>query len=836
MVTLFITAIQLYTEFRYDINGINQKLEQIKISYQQSVSEAAWISDKNQLQTILDGISKLADIAYAEVKIGNSIKMTSGTLTDKDNIQINIDLKYLYNNKTIKIGEFRVVATLSAVYKRLLNRLWVILVSNALKTSLVAVFIYFIFVHLVTRHLTKISEFSREHTLDSADSVLVLDRNTEINDEFNVVVKSINDMHKRLHEQIEQINHQKQYLSMTLNSIGDAVITTDDSGHVTRLNPVAEKLTGWKTEDALNLPLRNIFSIVDASTNEPIDNPVEKVLSSGETVYLSNHTTLIAKNGNEYQIADSAAPIMDGEKVLGMVLVFNDVTDQYKMRKALQESEQRFRQLAENLNEVVWLGSPDWNEVFYVSPAYDKKWGLNVEELYKQPRVWIESVHPDDRQQVIYDIPTKAEHIQDVITFRDFRIKKTDGEILWIKARAYPIRDPEGEVIRIAGIAEDITASKEAEETLRRTQKMDALGKLTGGIAHDYNNMLGVVLGYSEHLKDLLEEHPDMQKYADKIIHAGERGAKLTKKLLFFSNNISSDISVVDINTVLTEEQDMLEKTLTARIKLAIKLSKDLWPVYLNESELEDAILNLSINAMHAIEGNGNLTIHTSNVTVDKSFAETLGLLSGDYVVLSIEDSGCGMDESTKARIFDPFFSTKGTGGSGLGLSQVYGFIKRCNGAVAVETELQQGTRFTLYFPRYCGDEQLNEQAENCIVTSLEGKEAILVVDDEVGLTELLNEILSKHGYRVFTAQNAATALEILKNDSVDLLISDIVMPDMDGYMLASIVKEKYPNIKILLASGFADNKQQVDDSSWRILQKPYKSKTVMEIIRKLFS
>jgi PAS domain S-box-containing protein len=699
VITLIITILQLYTEFRYDVKSINQSLDQIKISYLNSITQSVWLSDKEQLQIILNGITELPDIVYAEISTENNTNIFSGLIPQSDIINFNTELNYTYNNKQLKIGEFKVTASLKDVYSRLLNRLWVILFSNALKTSLVAVFIYFLFSSLVTRHLTKISEFSECSDIFSKSKPLVLDRSKGEKDEFDTVVESINDMHGRLHEQISEINKQKQHLSQTLNSIGDAVITTDNKGKVTRLNPVAEQLTGWSNKEALQQPLNTIFPIVDASTRVTIANPVEKVLATGETVYLSNHTTLIAKDGSEYQIADSAAPIRDKDKILGMVLVFNNVTEQYQMREALHESEQRLRQLAENLNEVFWLGSPDWNEIIYISPAYEKIWGMSTQSLYDHPRIWIDSIHPDDKQQVIEDIPENPADIIDCLEFREFRIIQPNLKTIWIKARAYPIRNKEDKVIRIAGIAEDITDRKLSDDTIRRSQKMDALGKLTGGIAHDYNNMLGVVLGYADILSSELNEHPKLQEYTKKIMHAGERGAKLTKKLLNFSSTKSFDAHWLIINNVLLDEQDMLEKTLTARITLELLLEPDLCPVHLDESELEDAIVNISINSMHAINGNGRLTIQTQNKQINSIEATQLALKPGKYVKLSIADNGCGMNQETKEKVFDPFFSTKGEKGTGLGLSQVYGFITRCGGSIKVDSTMGEGSCFTLYFP-----------------------------------------------------------------------------------------------------------------------------------------
>lgn len=836
-ITLIITVVQLYSEFQHDVKGINKTLEQIKVSYQESITQSVWLADRDQLQFILDGITELPDIVYAKVNSGDSsIEITSGSISQSKNIESRIYLNYLYNNNKINIGEFIVIASLSDVYKRLLNRLGVILLSNALKTSLVAIFIYFLFSRLVTRHLSKISEFSENHNVFSNDEKLSLDRNTAKYDEFDAVVKSINNMHTRLREQLSEISYQKEYLSQTLNSIGDAVITTDNKGYVTRLNPVAEKLTGWTNDEALGQPLKTIFPIVNVSTREPIENPVEKVLATGETVYLSNHTTLIAKDGKEYQISDSAAPILYDDKIFGMVLIFNDVTEQYKMREKIQSKELEQREILQSMVDAV-ITIDEKGIVSTFNHSAEILFGYSVNEVLGNN---IKQLMPD------FFASSHDQYLQNYLKTGEAKIIGLGREVTGLRKNneTFPMRLYVAELPpaldgkrRFIGSCTDLSQIKEREEQLRRSQKMDALGKLTGGVAHDFNNILGIVLGYSDVLKDMLLEQPKLQNFADKIVHAGERGAKLTKKLLAFSKHKSSNSEKLNINTILQGEQHMLEKTLTARINLEFKLEKDLWPVYLDESELEDAIFNISINAMHAIENNGQLIIETSNEKINRDDGKRLDLKPGDYVKLVISDSGCGMDEATKEKIFDPFFTTKGDKGTGLGLSQVYGFIDRCGGAIKVDSELEQGACFTLYFPVYRGNDTNKQLVEIKSGTALKGNETILVVDDEPELLNLTCEILSQQDYQVFRAESAKQALQIMETEHIDLLISDVIMPDMDGFLLAAIVQEKHPDIKIQLASGFPGEQNighEENILSQNLLQKPYNAKTLLNRIRAL--
>lgn len=390
-------------------------------------------------------------------------------------------------------------------------------------------------------------------------------------------------------------------------------------------------------------------------------------------------------------------------------------------------------------------------------------------------------------------------------------------------------------VKRFIGSCLDVTIQKQQEEELRRSQKMDALGKLTGGIAHDFNNMLGVILGYTEMLAMNVEDGSKLAKYAEEIYHAGERGAALTRKLLAFSRQQQTEPEIININAVLKDDQHMLEKTLTVRIGLKFQLADDLWPVSLDKGDLEDAILNLSINGMHAMPDGGTLMMTTENVHISPQESKILDVEQGDYVLLSISDTGVGMDEVTRSHIFEPFFTTKKDKGTGLGLSQVYGFVERSGGSIRVYTEPGEGTSMAMYFPRHYGQINANLDEQTDADELFRGKETILVVDDEVALLDLAKEILSHYGYHVLCANSAERALRLLSKEHVDLMISDVIMPKMDGYELATQVRDIYPNIKIQLASGFSDDRHRTveDDVLHReILHKPYTTNNLINRVR----
>ncbi|MFK5913505.1 MAG: PAS domain S-box protein [Woeseiaceae bacterium] len=383
------------------------------------------------------------------------------------------------------------------------------------------------------------------------------------------------------------------------------------------------------------------------------------------------------------------------------------------------------------------------------------------------------------------------------------------------------------------GSCQDISLQKQQEEQLNRSLKMEAVGKLTSGIAHDYNNALGIILGYSELLEEKLKSNPDLMTYVNRIIKTTKQAANLTSQLLSITRKRSDSNEETQINDVLANDEPMLAKTLTPRIKLIIDMAKDLWPCFIEKGCLEDSIINLSINAMHAMPEGGELNITTSNIQVASVDAQVLNITPGDYIKLSIVDTGIGMSQDVVAQIFDPFYSTKGEKGTGLGLSQVFNFVNKSKGTIRVYSELGHGTRFSIFLPRFVqhSAKTKGDNLDTKVEDKLNGTASILIVDDEDDMRKLTSEILSSHGYKTFPVSNAAEALALLHEESIDLVLSDVIMPDIDGFELAHIINHTYPNMKIQLCSGFEKPKgKSVTNKELlkKLLGKPFSSNKLL--------
>lgn len=821
LLSLFTSGLQVYSEFKREKNGVYSVLNQIEKTHLSSIAARVWVFDEVELAATLNNLLELPAIQYVAVFEESKLISSVGNDVEKNAVNRNFPLIYKANNVNNQLGYLVVKASLTEVYQNVIDRAALIIVSNLVKTFIVAIFILFIFYKLITRHVLDISNYlmNKQTFSSSSRELLSLDRSDRKDDELVQLVDAINKMQKNINQQFDEIDRQKQHLSQTLNSIGDAVITTDIKGDVVRMNPVAEKLTGMSDKDAQGQSIKSVFRIINASTGEEIETPIDKVMKTGEVVYLSNHTTLLSKNGEQYQIVDSASPIKDEHgKIFGMVLVFNDITEQYKLRQESKINERKYRILA-TIAPVGIFYTDVKGSCLYVNDKWSEISGLSLRDAMGNG--WVKGIYSKDVDKV-----TKAwnNFTEKGIPYKlEYRFQQGDN-IKWVFGLALAEEDINGKTIGYVATITDITDRKKAEHALSHSQKMEALGKLTGGIAHDYNNMLGVIIGYAELLKDALVSQPALVGFVDEIYEAGNRGAKLTGKLLSFSRQRPADFEIVNLNTILIGQKNMLEKTLTVSIKLILDLDDHLCAIKVDSNDLENAVVNLCINAAHAMKGNGELIIKTNNTYVDEQ----------KYASLCITDNGCGMDVEEREKIFDPFYTTKGELGTGLGLSQVYGFTERSSAVIRVESEVGEHTSFTILFPCHTDSSIVEDKdKEHVVNTTQKGHETILVVDDELPLLGLCTEILKSHGYRVFSAESGEKAIEILKEESVDLLFSDVVMPGMTGYELAVIVQEKYPDVKIQMASGFT-GEQHINDEDNNLLRKPYSMEILLNKVREL--
>ncbi|MDB6024600.1 MAG: sensor hybrid histidine kinase [Verrucomicrobiales bacterium] len=505
-----------------------------------------------------------------------------------------------------------------------------------------------------------------------------------------------------------------------------------------------------------------------------------------------------------------------------------------RQAEELQNKDERFRELAEQIGEVFWITNVDKTQLLYVNPAYEKIWGRKCASLYKAPGEWLDAVHPDDRERVRQAAMTK----QIAGEFdEEFRITHTDGTIRWIRDRAFPVRDQLGNVVRIVGVADDITERKNLEDQFRQSQKMEAIGQLAGGVAHDFNNLLTIIQGYTAFLLQAENLTDQNREEIQHIETAADMAASLTRQLLMFSRKQMMQFKPTNLNEIVKGVSKMLRRLIGEDICLQTDCVSDLPLITADAGMIEQILLNLSVNARDAMPNGGKLVINASPVVFDDDLGGCSERRPGQFIRLRVSDTGCGMTQEVIAHIFEPFFTTKGLGkGTGLGLATVYGIAKQHYGWIEVSSEVGKGTSFDVYFPQettsYVPREKKSTKPET------RGRETILVVEDELIVRQLVRKLLESRGYQVLEANSGPAALEIwrIQSEQIHLLLTDIIMPEgINGWELGRRLAAEKPNLKVVYTTGYSDFHERAGfelDHSVNFIQKPYMPKEFLKAIR----
>lgn len=410
-----------------------------------------------------------------------------------------------------------------------------------------------------------------------------------------------------------------------------------------------------------------------------------------------------------------------------------------------------------------------------------------------------------------------------------------------VEFRRIPVQDHEGNWRYLLSIARDVTDQRDLEHQVRHKHRLDAIGQLTGGIAHDFNNLLAVIMGNCDLLREQLAGDADLTALADEVIGAAEHGAELTRGLLAFARKQYLQPIALDLNERLPEIKHLLQRTLGADIDIRVSAGEALWSALVDPGQVDDAVINLAINARDAMPGGGHLMIETANVALSEEYAaEHIEVRPGDYVLLSVSDTGSGMPPDVVARAFEPFYTTKEVGrGTGLGLSQIYGWVKQSGGHIKIYSEVGHGTTVKLYLPRATGEAEVADETAPVSEVDPTGTETILVVEDNPNLRRVVVHQLQDLGYSTLEAGDAKTALQMIQSGiDCDLVFADVVMPGgMTGFELAKIIDASHPGLKILLTSGYTELAARIgngDFHKYAVLSKPYRKAELARVLRTL--
>ena len=507
------------------------------------------------------------------------------------------------------------------------------------------------------------------------------------------------------------------------------------------------------------------------------------------------------RDGGYRWVSDNRRLVRGGaEGPTEIVGVWTDISDRKRGEEALRESEQKFRQLAENIQEVFWIRSLEGLRFVYLSPAFEATWGLDAATFYSDPQAWAKAILPEDRDAVAAGLARLADGAPEVTL--TYRVRRPDGSVRWLLDRGFPIRDDTGLFYRIAGVAKDVTEQRRLEEALRQTQKIEAIGQLAGGIAHDFNNILGCIIGNAELLETDVGEDEGARECVREVLKASQRAKDLVRQILTFSRRHEQERKPVDLVALVAESLRLLRASLPSTIDIRADLPEGLPAILADPTQVQQVVLNLGTNADYAMEGRGRLSVSVSRLEIEEQQAQVGELAPGSYLRLTVSDTGCGMAPDVMERVFEPFFTTKAQG-TGLGLAVVHGIIRSHEGAIAVQSEPGRGSTFTVDFPVHHGATPKAEDGPG--VARRGAGEHILLVDDEPQLAALGRTILERAGYRVTARTSSPEALASFREapHSYDLLVADLTMPSLTGAELTAEVLALRPELPVILATGF---------------------------------
>jgi len=619
---------------------------------------------------------------------------------------------------------------------------------------------------------------------------------------------------------LEVLRRSESRYRMLFERSGKAIVMVDPATRkIVLANRTAERLADGARDGLTGLPLEELHAPEEWLRIEPLfsDDFSRKGLVGLECrVRTRSGATRIAT-------LSSTRTDLDGRDVL--MLEYVDVTERLHVEEALRAAEERLRALVANAPVVLF--ALDAKGVFTLSE------GRALESLGLAPG----QVVGQSAFEVYRDVPAIVENLKRALAGEEFTSVVDAGRVAF-ETRYTPVRDAEGRVTGLIGVATDVTERRRLEDQLRQSQKMEAIGRLAGGVAHDFNNLLAAIQGHAELMLGQLPHGLPLHRSATEVHKAAARGALLTRQLLTFSRKEVVAPNAFDVNLIVAEMENMLRRLIGEQISLTIALAADPLRARCDRGQLEQVLLNLAVNARDAMPEGGPVSIAVAAADLQEvDCADHPGARPGPHVTLAVRDEGCGMDEHTLAHLFEPFFTTKSAGkGTGLGLSTVYGIVQRAGGHIRVKSEPGQGSTFTVYLPRVEGASAV-EEPERLVGDTLHGAETVLVVEDEDAVRSMVREALEARGYRVLVARNGVEALDLAGRygDYIDLLVTDVVMPQMNGAELAQRLSHLRPGLRVLFVSGYTDDaviRTGVLEARTAFLQKPFSLDDLGRMVR----
>jgi PAS domain S-box-containing protein len=599
----------------------------------------------------------------------------------------------------------------------------------------------------------------------------------------------------------------EKWFKVLSDTISSAIFVFRDNKFV-YVNRAAQKLTEYSGRELLNM---NFWDPIHPDFQKSIKNKVLK-LKDKEQVSERIEFKIVTRNDQEKWVDFRSGRINWEEKpaIIGTAV---DITDRKRIEQNLRESEEKFKMITNNTSSMVAILDSNGNYE-YASPSHKSILGYTPQELMGQNA--FEIITPEARSKLFELLKKGMSGEINRVSKLEYETYDKEGNLHYLEGSFDSIRDENDNLQKIINISDDITRRKKNEEErkklekqLQQAQKMESIGRLAGGVAHDLNNILTPILGYAELLQDSFSQSDERNNLVKQIIKSGDRAKNIVHQLLAFSRKQALEVKPINLNNVISRFKKLLRRTIKENIEINVNLAKPLPKIEADIGQIEQVIMNLSVNAQDAMPDGGKLTIATKLTQLDGAYSAThQNFQPGKYVCLSISDTGFGMDSETQSQIFEPFFSTKGDQGTGLGLATVYGIIKQHNGDINVYSEPGRGTTFKIYLPAIKKDIKKESQKKQRTITATGGAETILLVEDNPQVRNLAHQVLKNQGYHVLVKRDGKEALEIIRGheEPIDLLLTDVVMPEMSGKELYTRALENYPDLKVLYMSGYTED------------------------------
>ena len=669
---------------------------------------------------------------------------------------------------------------------------------------------------------------------------------SEVTDQLNVPIGTVYVAHditvrKQAEEALQE--SEEKYRSL-VETAQDPIFTTDADGRYLYVNSAAADCFGATPEKIIGKSLHDIF-------RHPIADrylaAIRQVIQTGEGMISEDLSEI---NGRSFWFSNNIQPIRDRHgNIRAVQAVMRDISSLKQAEQALRESEERLR-AAVRVSQFGIFDHDQRSDVVYWSPQQRNihGWGLDEPVTLQD---FLKLVHPDDVESIVASIRRAHDPAGDGIWDVVHRIIRRDGTVRWLRERSQTFFEGEGDArrpVRTVGAVLDITDQKQAEEErvklqsqLLQAQKMESIGQLAGGIAHDFNNILAAIVGYGSLVQMHMRDDDPTRGYVDQILASAERAAGLTQSLLAFSRKQVISPKNIELNDAIHKVEKILSRIIGEDIMLTTALSAEGLMIYADITQIEQVLMNLATNARDAMPKGGRLMIETGRVVLDDGYVRTHGFgLPGHYALLTVSDTGEGMDEQTRTKIFEPFFTTKELGkGTGLGLAIIYGIVKQNKGYINVYSEVGRGTTVKIYLPLVEAGAEHAQNAEVQASSVRGGTETILLAEDNDAVRTLTQIVLSEFGYRVIEAADGEEALrKFLDNqDTINLLIIDVIMPRKNGRAVYDEVKILRPDVKVLFTSGYpADliQKEGVLEKGLNFLSKPSSPQALLRMVREV--